>query len=275
MSIILLFAFKSNAQITLDTTLLCPPLWSIIGYAFYPVQISENETKYVVTDTVSNTFNIYNMDFTPFMLNIAVPGPFLNSDGSYYYVMYVTRTVFDNNPDDIEYIFSSPTGHANRKFYIMRTNGDVLFERDSSFCPYDYGILGASQEIRPIFNTSAGLKLYLDKTGNSPFKMSIYSLPGTLPSNMYRFEKFNRSFVKVFPNPASNTLTFEISPPDNINDYELIITNTNAEEITRTKIAGNNYRYTINVSDLSSGIYFYTLSTKNKPYQSGKFIITK
>src|SRR5689334_14495004 len=88
------FAHSSSfAQINLDTTI---TPWDGFGYDFYPVQISNTETKYVSLDTSSNTFNLYNMDFTPFMLNIAVPEPYYSPDSNYLYqVIYVSRSLFD------------------------------------------------------------------------------------------------------------------------------------------------------------------------------------
>ena len=50
--------FKNvNAQITLDT-IVTPTLG--LGYSFYTVQISSTETKYLIEDTVTNTFSLYN-----------------------------------------------------------------------------------------------------------------------------------------------------------------------------------------------------------------------
>ena len=71
---ILLLSLNSNAQITLDTII--QNTYSGMGTGFRAVQISPAETKWYFQDTITNTFSLYNMDFTPFMLNIAVPEPF-------------------------------------------------------------------------------------------------------------------------------------------------------------------------------------------------------
>ncbi len=131
-----------------------------------------------------------------------------------------------------------------------------------------------SDYTRPIRNTSDGAKLFLYKHA-APWPIYIYSLCGTLPTEVLDFTDYNLSFVKIFPNPSSGELTFQITSPDNINQYQLVILDNNAKEIMRQKINLSNDKYTIDVKILSSGTYFYSLCTKDKTYQSGKFIITK
>ena len=258
---------SSNAQITLDN-IVTPH--DGIGFDFYTVDISPTETKYLFEDTVTNTLSLYNMDFTPFMLNIAVPEPF----GLWtHQVLYVSRSLFDCDSTNIEYVYESPTIGTNT-FYIMRTDGTQLFRLDSANGPYCLGgCLGMSDIIQPIRNTSAGAKLFLQRPNTQ--NIYIYSLCGTLTTDPLGINLRNNSYVTVFPNPTSHLLTFKINPPDNINNYELVIVDNNAKEARREKIEAGNDKYVIDISGYNSGTYFYSLCTKNKSCQTGKFIITK
>jgi len=256
---------KVYAQITLDTI-----IYGYLGYQFKTVQIAINETKWFYADTVSNTFSLYNMDFTPFMTSIAVPEPFAFPTSAMQ-VLYITRTLFDCDSSNIEYAYYSANNNG-KPFRILRTDGTLLFQLDSANGPFAYGApMGGSDMIRPIVNTSGGAKLFLQKY---PLLQPIYvySLCGTLPEDIFDFALESQSFMKIFPNPSSGFMTFQISPPDNINEYELVILDNNAREMRREKVHGNN-TYTINVSDYSSGTYFYSLCTKSKSYQTGKFIL--
>jgi hypothetical protein len=211
------------------------------------------------------------MDFTPFLLNIAVPEPF---GVSTFQVIYVTRTLFDCDSTNIEYAYESSLGDNNHPFYIMRTDGTQLFKLDSAVGPYCIGgCLGLSDVIVPIRNTSAGTKLFLQHGQEQAF--NIYSLCGALGEDVLDFTNANKSFVKLFPNPTSGSITFQINLPDNMNEYELVILDNNARVIRKEKINFKNTNYSIDVANLSSGTYFFSLSTKNKAYQSGKFILTK
>ena len=263
-----LWSIETNAQITLDTVITPKDGF---GFDFYTVQISPTETKYLFEDTVTNTFNLYNMDFTPFMLNIAVPEPFATWT---FQVIYVTRSLFDCDTSNIEYVYEASTG-GKKPFYIMRTDGTQLFKLDSAMGYFCSGAcLGFSDIIKPIRNTSSGANLFLHHgLGNQ--NVYIYSLCGTLTEDIFDFTKMNQYYIKIFPNPTSNSLTFEINPPDNINEYELVIINNNGKEIKREKVDFNNHSHVIDVSHFVSGIYYYSLCTKSKAYQTGKFIITK
>ncbi|MEP7265577.1 MAG: T9SS type A sorting domain-containing protein [Bacteroidota bacterium] len=259
---------KLSAQITLDTMMYCP---IGLGYQFKAVQISSSETKWFFADTVNNTFNLYNMDFTPFITSIAVPEPF---EPYYMQALYITRTLFDCDSSNIEYAYYSPLNNA-RPFRIVRTDGTILFQLDSANAPYAIGaILGGTDMIRPIINTSAGAKLFLQKYPTLQ-PIYVYSLCGTLPLDIFDFISLNREFVKVFPNPTSNSLTFQINPPDNINQYELVIIDAKGMEVSRMKINFNNDMYAADVSNFSNGLYYYSFCSKNKSYQTGKFIISK
>lgn len=267
--ILSLFAKKVDAQITLDTII--SPLG--IGFDFYTVQISENETKYYFADTVTNTFSLYNMDFTPFMENIAVPEPFANFG---FFALYISRTLFDCDSSNIEYLYQA-TGFNDKPVRIMRTDGTILFELDSAVAPYCNGLcLGWSDIIVPIRNTSDGTKLFLNKydsTGRQ--KIHIYSLCGELPTKTIDLTFLKESLVKIFPNPTSGKLNFQVNLPDNKNKYELVILDNSAREIKRERIDYNKINYSIDVSSFDSGTYFYSICSKNGAYKSGKFILTK
>ncbi|MEO8087901.1 MAG: hypothetical protein ABI763_13845 [Bacteroidota bacterium] len=74
---------KAQSQITLQHTIDS----TLYGYTFYPAKISNTETKYVLLDTSADTFDIYNLDFSPFMTNISVPHPLNNGNSYFYYVL--------------------------------------------------------------------------------------------------------------------------------------------------------------------------------------------
>ena len=67
----ILISTASSAQITLEHVVDSV----VLSYGFKTVQISSAETKYFFRDTNTSTFSLYNMDFTPFMTNVAVPEP--------------------------------------------------------------------------------------------------------------------------------------------------------------------------------------------------------
>lgn len=270
------FCFSMNltfGQVTLDTII---PIIAGFGYDFKTVQISSTETKYFQADTVSNTFDLYNMDWTPFLSNVSVPEPF-NFTIQPYQALYISRTLFDCDSSNIEYLYTSTTGGADRSIYIMRTDGTELFQLDSAFSPYCFGgCLGGSGIVRPIENTSSGARLFVYRT-HQPWtgNLHIYELCGSLPTEIFDFSDVQNSFVRLYPNPTSNNITFEMNLPSNVKEFELSIFDNSGTEITRKRIDSGSRRLVYDINDLSSGMYFYSLRAQERQYQTGKFIMTK
>src|SRR5205085_290777 len=100
----------------------------------------------------------------------------------------------------------------------------------------------------------------------------IYSLCGTVPDEVFDFRTIAHSYVKIFPNPTSNLLTFQITLPDNKNEYQLVILDSNGRELEREKVNALNQTFSVDVKNFSSGSYLYSLCTKSKTYQNGKFV---
>ena len=272
--LVLTFMFqpKGHCQITLDAQIdssAYPALWRM-------VQISATETKYFFPDTVNNTFSLLNMDFTPFMTNIAVPNPWGWTTARHYEAYYITRDLFDCDTSNIEFVFAAPTS-AVTPFRILRTDGTELFRLDSAiafFCAGDCGN-GGSDYIPPIINTSAGAKLTLSKFNSGNEVDYVYSLCGRLPEVFIDFNNISSSYVTLYPNPSAGLLKFEINVPDNLNEYELAILDCNGKEIKR--VMGKDLGRIVNLDaeNFINGAYFYSLCTKNKKLQTGKFIINR
>lgn len=265
-----------KAQITLDFTVDS----TIYGYYFYPTKISDNETKYVFLDTTTNSFSLYNLDMTPFLIDISVPHQIFNSDGTgggfFYHIMYITRSLFDCDSSTIEYLYSAQD-EPYQPLWIIRTDGTVLLHADSSRGPYCLGCPGGTTLQRPILNTENGAKLFIMKhpiPGYSINHISVYSLCGSLP-NAYDFRlDLAANYVELFPNPSSMQLNFNVTLPDNLNEYSLIIFDSHAHQLTNEKL-GNSRMFSVDVRQYDSGTYYYSFASKDNVIQSGKFQIIR
>lgn len=254
-----------KAQIVLEHTL--DTAYS--GDRFYVTDIGGNDYKYIFLNEKKNSFSIRNMDMSPYVLDINIP--VFDSIKNNFVVMYVTKSLFDCDSSNIEYVYQHKNDN-NQAFRIFRTDGTLIFQKDSAFGPYCFGCYGGSNIWRPIINTSAGTKLFLHHS-NSP-KMNIYALCGTLPLGINDITQ-PYQFVKIFPNPTSEYLYFEFTLPDNFDQYYLIIFNSNGQELVRKNkiMAGNGF--SIEVKNYAGGTYYYSLASKSKVLQTGKFIISK
>ncbi len=241
---------------------------------FWVTNIGNDDYKYVFED--SSGFSVYNLDHSPYLINIVPPVPLFQLP-NVYEIAYLTKSLFDCDSTNIEYAVSSTNYVGN--YYVFRIDGTLLFQMDSVRGPFCAGCNDGSTYLQPIFNTPDGAKLMLfdriASTGEQD-SLHVFSLCGTLPENaVYDFSSQHNSYVKIFPNPASQHLNFEIKLPDNINQYEFVIMNSNSQELTREKIEISGNKYSLDVQNYSSGTYYYYLSSNYKVFQTGKFILTK
>ena len=256
---------RVSAQIILEHTI------DSTGFPyFYVTDIGTNEDKYVFLNKQSNSFSLYNLDMSPYLIDINIPSTDSISQG--FGVIYITKTLFDCDTNNIEYVYENPYD-VYHKFRIFRTDGTLLLEVDSANGPWGIGgLLGGSIFTKPIINTSQGTKLFLQKFDiNSIPQILIYNLCGTLSATIFEFRE-NHSYVRLFPNPSSTSLNIEISPPNNLEEFQFIIIDTNSIE-RHSGLAKRNF--SIDINSFESGTYYYSYFTKDHIYQTGKFVILK
>ena len=130
-----------------------------------------------------------------------------------------------------------------------------------------YNILNDPYEKRDLVtdNTDKAIELssllqYIRNLGYSRSIQTHANLP-ILPVN---------SNVKVYPNPFSDSVTFEVDGFEG--EYDILI-----NELTGKKVAGiyncNDKKVHFNKGTLEKGLYLYQVITKNRIINSGKIMI--
>jgi hypothetical protein len=205
---------------------------------------------------------------------VSVPVPLVGNGE--YTIGYVTKSLFDCDTNMIEYAIISPNNWRNN-FYIYREDGTLLFQRDSTLAPWCLGCYSAAYDIRPIVNTVSGAKMFLAKANNLGFFLTVdvYTLCGELPENPNGIQEQQFSPVKVFPNPTKDEIKFQFDFPGNILPYSLILYSSDLKVVNRIKLNPDMNNYLLDVSHMSSGIYFFSLHSDTKEIQNGKFVVTK
>ena len=95
-----------------------------------------------------------------------------------------------------------------------------------------------------------------------------YSLDG--------IEDYNSAevFSNAYPVPANDVVNFDYNFASSEN-AEVAIYNMMGQEVLRNSISGMSGKLSINVSDLTDGVYFYSLIVNGKTEKSSKLIIRK
>jgi hypothetical protein len=249
-------SLKSLGQITLEHT------FHKYHTPFFVTDIGNNDIKYVFQDT--SGFKLYNLDYSLF-LSVTAPIP-INTAPQYNQVSYITKSLFDCDSSNIEYVINSTN------YYVYRTDGTLLFEKDSAIGPYEYGWADGSVEVHPIFNTPMGTKLLLMNLPQD--SISVYSLCGVLPT-MVEDHLLSENFVRIFPNPSNRIINFEINSPNNFDKFKLTIYDSSFHIVDQKNITERNYQIDLNIRSLSSGTYFFDFRTDSKVFQTGKFVIIR
>ncbi|MBP9790406.1 MAG: T9SS type A sorting domain-containing protein [Bacteroidia bacterium] len=266
----LLLNYASIAQITYEHTYPASgsPSQAIVDL----VDIGNNDLKFLYTDYSLNELRIFNLDHSPFA-TIVVPIQLLNRNE--YSIGYVTKSLFDCDSTMFEYAIMSGIYHNN--FYVFREDGSLLFQRDSVVPAYCIGCFIGSHDVRPIVNTSNGAKLFLLKADSIGFPQTVdvYSLCGSLPMSTNDLLEDNQVHVKIFPNPGRNEVNFQFELLESLAKYEITIYSPTTEVIFSKIISASDLELNLNTISFSSGSYFFTLKSKNKILQTGKFIIVR
>src|SRR5689334_22636667 len=103
LALFFLIIIKANAQFTYEQTY----NWQLGQESLFLTDIGNFNYKYVVYDYWHDKFSLYNIDHSPFMLNIILP---VSTDsGQAYQIGYITNSLFDCDSNTVEYaIFSGP-----------------------------------------------------------------------------------------------------------------------------------------------------------------------
>jgi hypothetical protein len=235
--------------------------------------LGNNNFKWVLYDWYQDKFSLYNLDHSPFMLNVPLAAS--SDSGNAYQIGYITNTLFDCDSTTIEYAMMTVHPNDTLKFMVYRTDGTLLFSKDSVTIPYGYGANVGSVEIHGISNTNVGAKLELFKFLNGQFQFFIYGLCGTLPESITEIYQ-SSSFVQVCPVPSSHQVNFKVISPSNVDVCELIVFNSQFQTLKKFETVNEQEKeINLDCEPLSSGTYFYSLQSKNKIFQTGKFIISK
>jgi hypothetical protein len=82
-------------------------------------------------------------------------------------------------------------------------------------------------------------------------------------------------FSGAYPNPASNSTSFNYTLPSGISRAKLEVHNLLGSVVIDAIITEPQGKLTLSTADLQEGMYFYTLSAEGKSVSSGKLIIRR
>jgi len=82
-------------------------------------------------------------------------------------------------------------------------------------------------------------------------------------------------FSNVYPNPASNQISFDYAFPAEVRSAGIQLSNMLGQKVKFMEINPASQKVTLSVSDLNEGLYFYTLLINNQVAKTNKIILQR
>ena len=134
------------------------------------------------------------------------------------------------------------------------------YEFSAHFKPYDQN----TWELLPI-GTELTVKYTFTPRGGEPMTFEFYFQynPDSVEENL------SNLFSNAYPNPASNFVNFDCE----MQNATIAIYNMMGQEVIRQDV--NDTHVSINVSDLTDGIYFYSILVNGEAVKTSKLVVRK
>lgn len=267
---LLALGMNANAQITLehiydsasvhDNNLLIMVDFEITGQ------------HYVRINREGKTINIYDLNHS-LTKTISYSGFPINPNLCPI-ILYLSESLFDNDPDiDFMWIYTVNTIDYTQ---IYNENGTLIFQGDS-MSPIVTATIPQFQF--PIYNTANGAKMILSCDNNTYQQAKVFSLPGTLTTDIAeangQLMKQNGQLSNLFPNPGNGAVTLQYELPEGETDGELILYNMHGIEVKRYKVDNTFNEMLIDNTELSAGSYFFQLQTSKGAVGTRKMVVIK
>lgn len=234
-------------------------------------QLDSSDYKYILFDPQNSQFTIYNLNHSVY-LNVNIPITY-SSGSSQYQIAYVTKSLFDCDPSNIEYALSflgDGFPISPKRFLVYRTDGTLITSIDSvCFMNYSDGWKHGPEYNKPIVKTPEGSKLILRCLDGST---RVYSVCGNLP-NMIKEIDQAELLGNAFPNPTQSLITIPYTLPNDEKSGVIKIYDSNGKEVKSFIVDNNFTSILLTTYDLQSGTYYYQLLTSNGQQADTKKII--
>lgn len=82
-----------------------------------------------------------------------------------------------------------------------------------------------------------------------------------------------QNVISAYPTPATDVVNFDYDLSGSVNSAAVVIYNMAGQEVMRSELNGVSGKLSMNVGDLSEGVYFYSLVINGKTEKSSKIVI--
>lgn len=280
----LAFALSSQAQITLAHEFSAS---DILGNLEFRMMYLDDDEPVYVTNVVSGnilTVRMFDMNFEHIEdLNFELLVPVSNS---MLVIQYLTRTLFDCDPDNIEVLVSypfDPMGGGTLGVQVLREDGTELLHVPDAVA---ISVSSFHNHVRftPVMCTPTGTKLFLHMSTSAlgADGVKVYDLCGDLPvASCYGEEGgittytpvvMGGSNAVVMPNPTTGFVWIDFDEPIPGNGLQLQVFGSAGQLVRSESVPAGETRVQVDLSGQPSGTYIYRLTGDTGLWKTGKVV---
>jgi len=195
-------------------------------------------------------------------------------------VDFISENTFDLD-NDIDILCQFSYYNSNNDLYaqviVFNENGSVLFatDIDNSNAFLINSSIANGSILPSLINTNEGTKMILDAyyINEGKYSFDMYSLPGSVPTNLKSAGAESGNYLNAFPVPASEfvNMDYKLAGDQNSGDIEVI--DQQGRTIQRIPVDKNQGILRMPVKNYSNGIYFYKLNSKRGAPRTAKVLI--
>lgn len=235
------------------------------------------------TDSVTYKCIFYNSDFTEYKtVNMALDHMIAITD---YHslsleVDYISENTFDlDNDIDIlcQFSYYNKNGELYAQVIVFNENGSVLFatDIDKSNAFLIRSSIANGAVLPSLVNTNEGTKMILDAyyIDEGKYSFDMYSLPGSVPTNLKNAGIESDNYLNAFPVPASDYVNMDYKLEGNQNSGEIEVIDQQGRTVQKIRVDKNQGILRMPVKNYSNGLYFYKLNSKRGAPRTAKVLV--
>jgi hypothetical protein len=270
----MLVSFTANAQLEFVGT------YNALARLIY---LSDNEPAIMIYNQNSGQIQLYNPDLT-LISTFTIPVPYVGS--AQYHLFHVSRTLFDCDTTNIEYLISYNSFNISEAYVrVYREDGSVIFNLPEHIFVNE-SFVSANPTIGPsMINDGDGVIFVFQNSGTTNFggPTSIYRSCGSIPQSCgscpdgdmevgIHQNPIQGHRVKLYPNPGNGQFALEYELSSDYNSATLSMFDMTGREVLQKRVGPSMSYILVNTNNLKAGRYEVVLRTEDGSFISASYV---
>lgn len=236
-------------------------------------------------DSVNYHCIFYNSDFSEYKtVNLELDKMIAITDfnSPYLEIDFISENTFDlDNDIDLlcQFTYYDSNDDLFAQVIVFNENGSVLFatDIDNSNAFLINSTIANGSIIPSLVNTNEGTKMILDAyyINDGSYSFDMYSLPGSVPTNLKNAGIESGNYLNAYPVPANDFVNMDYKLAGNENSGEIEIVDQQGRTVQKIRVDKNQGLLRMPVKNMSNGLYFYKLNSKRGAPRTAKVLIVK